>query len=85
MVSTHTTPADQNGMSIGWAIQQEGKDKAINIFSKLPVFSTVLMTDWQKDIVTFAYDSQNITLSCGAYSGTGDDKKRVCSGSFTCK
>ena len=72
-------------MSIGWAIQQEGKDEAISIFSKLPDFSTVLMTNWQKDVVTFAYDSQNITLSCGPYSGTGDDKKRVCSGNFTCK
>ena len=31
-VLIRTESVDQNGMSSGWAIHQEGKDKAINIF-----------------------------------------------------
>ena len=80
-----SSSTDDNGTPIGWAIQQEGKDTAITIFCKLPDFATVLMTDWKTDTVTFAYDTQNITLSCGPYSGFGDDKKRVCSGGFKCE
>jgi len=79
IIITLLTPSlDANDMSTAWVPQSEAFNRPIQASGKLPSKVTVSLDDWNEkepdsnptndDVITLAYDRQNITLSCQPYT-----------------